>query len=481
MWHGFRQIGLVLSLAVFSSSCALPRPTREREAPVAMPGEFSRGGADALSTNRWWESFESPDLNGLIEQALGSNFDLRRAWARLDQARELAVQAGADRWPGLNLDASARRAKIMTPGPTGEPVAVTANQFALGVAASYEVDLWGRVSAGTKAARRDLQASRDDLETAALSVAAEIAETWFSAIEQQAQLKLLEEQLEVSRSYRELTEFRFQRGQASALDVYQQRQQEASVRAQIPPVEARLAVLKNALAVLVGRAPGRLDADIAARLPEAPARPANGLPADLLENRPDVRAASARLQAADSRAHAAAANRLPTLRLTGGAGYQNSDVSDLFDDWIWNLAAGLTGPVLDGGRRASEVRRVRAAAEDLLNAYGQALLRALREVEDALVQEDRQRELLERQREQLFLARDTLEQARSRYLRGLSDYLPVLTALQTTQVLERGELSAHRQLLAYRIQLHRALGGDWTQHLERQEPSAASPSETAHE
>ncbi|MBP7828460.1 MAG: efflux transporter outer membrane subunit [Kiritimatiellae bacterium] len=460
-----RQSGLLGGVILLASSCALVRPDRERAAPVDLPGEFSSDGGRAVSTNRWWTSFDSPALDALVEQALASNFDIRKAWARLDQARELAIQAGADRWPGLNLDASARRAKTIST-VTGAPVAATADTFALGVAASYEVDLWGRVSAGAKAARYDWQASRGDLETAALSVAAELAETWFAAIEQQAQLRLLNDQLEVSRSYRELTELRFQQGQASALDVYQQRQQEASVRAQIPPVEARLAVLKNALAVLTGKAPGRLDAEIADRLPDAPARPGAGLPADLLQNRPDVRAAAARLRAADERVHAAVANRLPTLRLTGGAGYQNAELEDLFDDWIWNLAAGLTGPILDGGRRASEARRTRAAAEEALNAYGQTLLKALREVEDALVQEDRQRELLDRQREQLDLARQTLTEARARYRAGLSDYLPVLTALQTTQILERGAIAAHRQWLSYRLQLHRALGGDWTRELQ---------------
>ena len=471
MWRGFRQIGLVVSLAIVSGSCALIRPARDRAAPVDLPSEFSRESGAAPSMSRWWESFGSPDLNWLVEQALSSNFAVRRAWARLDQASELAIQAGADRWPALAFDASARRARSLVTGVNGEPAPKTADQFALGLAAAYEVDLWGRVSSGVKAARLDLQASRDDLETAAISVAAEIAEAWFSAIEQQAQLQLLNDQLDVSRSYRELTEFRFQQGQASALDVYQQRQQEAFVRAQIPPVESRLAVLKNTLAVLSGRIPGRLDVALPGRLPEAPDRPAAGLPAALLENRPDVRAASARLRAADQRTHAAAANRLPTLRLAGGAGYQNSEVSELFDDWIWNLAAGLTGPVLDGGRRASEVRRTRAVAEELLNSYGLTVLTALREVEDALVQEDRQRELRDRQREQLALARDTLEQARARYLRGLSDYLPVLTALQSIQILERADLVAQRQWLSYRLQLYRALGGDWTRQLERREIS----------
>ena len=464
------------SLAILSCSCAMTRSDRARPPAVALPGQFSRGEAGAPSTNRWWTSFRSPELDALIDKGLASNFDIRKAWARLDQARELAVQAGADRWPGLNLDASARRAKTIS-AASGEPVATTADQFTLGVAASYEVDLWGRVSAGARAARLDFEASRDDLETAALTVAADLSDAWFAAVEQQAQLRLLNEQLEVSRSYRELTELRFQQGQASALDVYQQRQQEASVRAQIPPVEARLAVLQNALAVLAGLPPGGLDAELPRGLPEAPPRPAAGLPADLLENRPDVRAAGARLRAADERVHAAVVNRLPALKLTGGAAYQNAEISDLFDDWIWNLAAGLAGPILDGGRRASEARRTQAAADEALTTYGQALLKALREVEDALVQEDRQRELLDRQREQLGLARETLEQARSRYLRGLNDYLPVLTALQTTQVLERSELAAHRQWLSYRLQLHRALGGDWTRALERPPP----PSETGHE
>ena len=182
MWRGFRQIGLVASLAMVSGSCALIRPARERAAPVDLPAEFSQESGAAPSTSRWWESFGSADLNALVEQALSSNFNVRRAWARLDQASELAIQAGADRWPALAFDASARRARSLVTGVNGEPAPKTADQFTLGLAAAYEVDLWGRVSSGVKAARLDLQASRDDLETAAISVAAEIAEAWFSAM-----------------------------------------------------------------------------------------------------------------------------------------------------------------------------------------------------------------------------------------------------------------------------------------------------------
>jgi outer membrane protein TolC len=189
--------------------------------------------------------------------------------------------------------------------------------------------------------------------------------------------------------------------------------------------------------------------------------PPLGLPADLLAYRPDVRAAGMRLEAAQWQVAAARANRLPALRFSAGAQYGRSDMDLLFDTWLVSLAANLTAPVFDGGRRAAEVSRTRAKADENLWAYRRKVLTAVKEVEDAIVSETRQREHIKGLEAVKAAAQKGLEEAIGRYRNGLSDYLPVLTQLLAVQDLERNLISQQEQLILYRVGLHRALGGGW--------------------
>jgi multidrug efflux system outer membrane protein len=419
--------------------------------------------------DRWWEDFGAPELNGLIDKALADNLDLGAAWARLDQALALARQARAGLWPEGSAEANASRAQSVF--FAGEELGVRSfrsDQLLLTVAANYELDLWRRVWSLKKAGDLDVRASRGDLETMAMTLAAEVSEAWLSLIEQHAQQKLLEDQVEVGERFLRLTELRFGQGLASALDVYQQRQQLASTRAEIPLAEAEIGELENRIAVLRGEPPAGAVVTANTTLPGLPPLPSTGLPADLLGRRPDVRAAGLRVAAADHRVAAAVADRLPAIRLTARGGYQSfAPPENLFDASIWNLAGNLAAPVIDGGRRRAEVNRTRAVVAERLCVYGQVFLQALKEVEDALVRERWQREHLAEIQQQVALSKRTLEQAQARYVNGLSEYLPVLIALEALQRVERSELSARRQLLSFRIQLYRALGGSWTNELER--------------
>ncbi|MBN2430625.1 MAG: efflux transporter outer membrane subunit [Acidobacteria bacterium] len=459
---------LLAVIVAFLPACAVHQPRESVTPPVKLPESFSRATASSDLVDRWWESFEQPALTGLIQNTLSDNLDLRAAWRRLDQFSALAVQAGARRYPELSGEASTSRTRssFYAGEELGERSFAT-NQFPLNLSASYEVDLWGRVASLEEAAGFDLLVSRQDLEAMAISMAAQVAETWFSAVEQETQLKLVADQLAVGQTYLELVELRFGQGLASAVDVYQQRLQVASTRAQIAPTRSQRQVLENQLAVLQGKMPGTAWLDIPAVLPELPELPPAGMPADLLNKRPDVRAAYLRIMAADRRLGAAVADRYPALRLTARTGFQGRQVQDIFSNWIYSLAANLTAPLFDGNRRKAEVERNEARVAELINAYGSVLLQAVREVEDALTQEESQRQQLRDLGVQLELARSSLVRARARYANGLSDYLPVLTALQSQQQLERSIISARRQLISYRIQIYRALGGTWTTALQR--------------
>ncbi len=220
-------------------------------------------------------------------------------------------------------------------------------------------------------------------------------------------------------------------------------------------------MLQNQLAVLLGVAPDQAPQITANKLGELPPLPTTGMQSSLLERRPDVRAAWLELEAADQRVAAAVADRFPRLSLTGRANTTDEQIEDLFDDWLASLAANLLAPLIDGGRRIAEVERSQAVAAEKFHLYGQTVLDALAEGENALTREQRQREYLISINRQLELAEQATERIRDRYLNGAEDYQRILGALLSRQLLQRTQLSAQRELFVNRINLSRALAGGW--------------------
>jgi len=484
---------LSASLLVFLGGCTLHEVDTKPRPDVPVPKSFQSGAQGKLDTdNRWWLVFQDAQLNALVEATVANNLDVKRAWARLGQARALAVQAGAAAYPqidaGFNLSMNqsqnpARNFGI--PGFEGDTFLYFGNG-SLSISIAYEVDLWGRVSSTKKAAALDVAAARQDVSALALTMAAQVVEAWMSIAEAKTQLALIEKQREINDTYLKLLEERFKFGQADSVAIFQQRQALAASTAQVPLVEGRIKLLKYQLATLQGRPAGAFQAEPAGTIPVLPAPPATGLPADVIKNRPDVRAAQMRIVAADYRVGVAIADQYPALRLTGSTGLngqsqlKDGNIMDFFTGWIWNLAGGLVAPLFDGHRRSAEVERTKVVVNDLIHAYGNTVLTALKEVEDALVQEQQQRKFLDRLEGQLKLADATLGEARTRYLEGGGDYLSVLTAIAAKQNLELQELTAQRTLLTHRIALYRALGGTWPGKL-RQPPPRRKKSENASE
>jgi NodT family efflux transporter outer membrane factor (OMF) lipoprotein len=434
------------------------------------------------SDEPWWTDFEDPQLDGLIAAALQENPGLRATWARLKQADAALRGAGAAWWPQIEASGSASQSRINFGNnlPPGLPASVTEAQnrerFGLSLSAGYEIDLWGRIGSLNDASALERQATAEDIATHAMTLSARIAEAWFSIREAEAQLALLHQQRAVNASFLELVELRFSQGLASAVDVYQQRLQLAGIDTKRPHVEAQAALLRHQIAVLTGRPPGADIGAVPASLPNPPAMPPLGFPSDRLQQRPDLRALHHRVRAADHRVAAAIANQFPSIRLSGGTGFESTKIEDIFGGWVFNLASSVLAPIWDGGRRAAEVDRSRATVEELLHRYGEAVLNALREVEDALVLSNRQAEHLRALEIQLALAKATLEESRSRYVTGLSDYLPVLTALQALHRVEENHLRAQKDALLHQVRLCRALGGGWTPQL----PHTPAPANEVH-
>ncbi len=443
------------------SGCAV-HEVREPALPFESPERFS-GSDDSPATERWWTSFGRPALDALVDEAVSRNLDLKRAIARVRQAE--AVLAGAEGALLPTLQAQAGVGGARTVINLGEPIGVRSNEaasFGLGVSAAWEVDLWGRLRHLEDAAELDVAASRADLSAVAQSIAARVTEAYLQIQGETALLELLENQDKLAEKFIAIFDARQKQGLGTSLEVHQQRQQKASIRAQMPLAEARRTLQLQQLALLLGRPPGALELEMNGASLASPPQPATGLPSQLLTRRPDVRAAMLRVMAADHRVGQAIAARYPSLSLSGSTGFQSPDLLDLFGRWVWNLASNLVAPLFDGHRREAEVKRTEAVLNELVNAYGQTVLTALSEVEGALVQERRQREHIALLEEQLSFATLAFTEAERRYNQGLASYLDVLTTQRSVEQSEVALLSARRQLLSARVQLHRALGGTWS-------------------
>ena len=460
---GVVSVGGMVAVLVFVSSCSPMLPHREKPVEGVLPAEYSDRGSAEWEPNAWWRSFADAELDGLMDRAFVGNLSLQEGLARLRQAEAVAIQAGAGLYPQLSIEGSFTRSwshtnRTAVGGGFGS-AETQSSTYSLGAAASYEVDLWGRVRSLSEAGRLDAEGAWHQFDAMAMTVAAEVASRWLSILEQRAQQKLLAEQLQTNETYLGLVELRFRKSLVSALDVYQQRQVVDQAAGQIPLAQEQEQLLRHQLAVLLGEGP-KADVGIGrGELPVLGTLPKTGVPADLLMQRPDVWAALKGLEAADYRVAVARADRLPALRLTASRSYSDSEWEDVFHNWFATFAANVMQPVLDGGRLEAEVARTLAVVEERLATYRQTVLTAIREVEDALVQERKHAEHIEILERQIDNARKALERAGERYRKGVIDYLPVLTQLSTAQRLERDLLSRRLEQLVARVNLYRALGG----------------------
>lgn len=431
------------------TACAVP--IHEIAPPTLVPEQFSQSGEIPLHRH-WWLAFNDPELNHLVTQALTHNFSLLATFNRLQQAEAIAQKASANLIPSINA---------LFKGQQQYSDATDKSQFTLGLNASYEVDLWGRIRAQKQAAELDIKVAQENIKTAAISLSAEVAITWYRLIEQNSQLALLEQQIKTNKNHASITLSRFAAAQSSAADLFQQRQILEERKGDRNIVLANIKVLEYQLAILTGHTPGLFQLTKQTQLPELPAKPITGLGIDLIQRRPDLRLAYFRVQAADQRTASAIADRFPKLSLAASIDTLSPNLQSLFNNWIATLAGNLILPIIDGGRRVAEVNRTKAIAAEALNQYATAVQEAIKDVESSLIQEQQQQQLINSLDKQFHLSQQATQQIRLRYLYGSTNFLRVLTAQISQQILQRRQITAKRRLLEYRIQLYRALAGGW--------------------
>jgi NodT family efflux transporter outer membrane factor (OMF) lipoprotein len=386
---------------------------------------------------------------------LSDNFSIKQAWNRLEQARALATQIGAAEYPTLDVTAGASAAWNLQSGNR-------ADGYSLGLRTSYELDLWGRIAAQMDAAAFDVAARDADVQSAAITLASQVASVWFQLAASEQRLEVLRRQRRINDATLSILADRFFAGQTRAADYYRQQQLVANNDGDIALATAQVATTRHALAVLVGRTPGDLPAAWQPRLGQVPSSPQIGLPAAVLGRRPDVQSSWLQVAAATQRVTVADADRYPRVTLGADLTTQSSDISELLDGWIFRLAGDLVAPIFDGGRRAAELERTEAVLRERVNAYGLVVLQAIQEVEDALIEERQQQQFVQHLQEQLTANAKVLERTRELYLAGVFDYLRVLEAQTSQQNLQVQDIAAQRDVSLRRLDLYRALAGTWS-------------------
>jgi len=460
---------MVLLCATFlSASCtnkAIKEDSEAIDAKLAGHTTFTPGSwvcqvhnaeSDNARNIDWISSFRDPLLADFVGQALANNRDLMAASANVERANALAVQAGAQSKPQANL------AFASTRSGAGGSVSRGVGDQALSAQLSWEVDLWGRISAGQRVAVASAEAAAADYKYAQHSLAAATAKAYFVAIDAGQQAMILKEILDSLNETLGVVNVQYENGLASGQDLALTKSDLASTREQLITLEASQREALRALEVLLGRYPGG-DIDIAAALPSLPAVPPTGVPSDVLERRPDLIASERRVAAAFNAIAQSKAARLPQLNLTSNIGGASSSLSSLTDpaNVAWQVAGNLLAPIFDGGVRKAQVQVSTAEQKQALSSYAQAALNAFNEVETNL---DLATTLVEREKA-LTLALSEAEKAlgiaRLRYQEGEIALIDLLTMQQRVLSEKSSQAALRRIALEQRVSLYLALGGDW--------------------
>ena len=451
----------LLSLPLFLSACQGIKTDASAPEVPGISSAFSQDGK--IKVDRWWESFKDPELNKLMDDAFVGSFTLTEAAARLEQMEAIRKITGS----GSNMSADASvggsRTRTRTGGDSTSHSGKTG--YNMGFTLRYEIDIWGKLKARETAADLDVAASGEDLKAAAMMLAGQIGDRWIRLKSVYLGQELVQKQIATADKTLKLIELRFRNSRANALDVLQQKQNIEGLEAQLPLLDRQVIVLKNELAVLLGKAPGTKLVVSKSKFPELTELPEMGLPAGLLAARPDISSAGYRLQGARWLETAARADRLPSLTLSPSLMYNSERLGNIFENWVGSLAGSLAGPVVDGGRRDAEIDRLKAVQKERLFSYRRIVMNAIREVEDALVQEETQKQHLEALEKQHQTSVKALSQAELRYRKGQGDYLPVIAQIASSQRLEQELIRQRTELFKFRISLYRALGGDWLNNI----------------
>jgi multidrug efflux system outer membrane protein len=459
-----------LLLALLLPGCAIgPDYQRPKiDLPPAYPHAFDSDTQDAEQgrvAQQWWTLYGDTTLNDLVTLTLKNNADLRMALAQIDEAEAILAETGANLVPEIDLDASNTKARTSSltaqPLPPGTPLLTRSSRITLSTA--FELDLWGKLRRATQSARAQVLSSRYARDVTALTLAGTTARTYFTLRALDTQIAVTRETLASRDESLQVVKNRARGGLASDLDVYQAQGVRSDAALQLSELQRQRALVEHQLGSLTGTLNLKIDVGDVMSL-GLPALPAAGLPASLLERRPDVQQAEQDLIAANAQIGVAKAALLPTFTLSGSYGGHSEKSKNLYEEGarIWSAGPSVHLPIFDVGKYRARTRQAEARQRLSAAAYQKAVETAFREVADALANLEHTSVAVEDTLTKVNAARNALRLSRLRYETGYSAYLDVLDAQRSANAAELALVQNRQALLSYSIDLMKALGGGWS-------------------
>ncbi len=461
----------ILILTMFTWACTVgpnyhrPKidvPTAYR-GPGSQPAQNSQqpqSSEQSFGDQKWWEVFQDPQLQELIRTALGQNYDVRIAAARILEAQAQVGITRADQLPTINAGAAAVNERYARQKPLPE---YETSATSVSASFAWELDFWGKYRRATEAARANLLATEWARRAVINTLVSNVAAAYFQLRAYDLQLEVSQQTLDSRQSSLRLTQTLERGGATNLLDVRQAEQLVAVAAENIPDFERHIQQQENFISTLLGNNPGPIARGITLteqpHLPEVPP----GIPSRLLERRPDIRAAEAQLMAANAQIGVAKAAYFPQITLTADSGFQSSALTSLFTGpaGFWNFGGSLAQPIFAGGRIRSGVRLSEARQKELVLTYQQTIQQAFRGVSDALVEYQKDREFRERQAQLVVAAEDAARLSEIRYQGGAASYLEVLTNETNAFNAELGLTQAQLNELLGLVDIYKNLGGGW--------------------
>jgi NodT family efflux transporter outer membrane factor (OMF) lipoprotein len=442
------------------------RPTSVKTMPTAykeLEGWKVAQPGDVIIPNRWWELYNDPILNSLVEQVAISNQTIASAEAQFRQARALVRAARAGYFPSISVGASVTRSYKPGNSDAGNNGGSTDTNFQLPLDATWELDLWGRIRRGVEASQANSQASATDLAAVTLSTQAELVSDYFQLRVLDAQKQLLDTTTTVYRKSLELNNKRYAAGVTAKLDVLQAETQLKNAETQTIDLGVQRAQLEHAIALLIGRPPAAFSLQSTSSATVIPPIPTTGLPSELLERRPDIASSERRMAAANAQIGIAKAAYFPTISLSATAGLSASSLAPWFA-WpsrFWSIGPAMAATLFDGGLRKAMSDQAWAAYDATVAAYRETVLTAFQEVEDNLAALRILEEEAQIQNQTIQAAQKVVSITMNQYLTGTVAYLNVIVAQSTALANERTALGILGRRLTASVLLVKALGGGW--------------------
>ena len=454
----FLSLLLLLPLVV---SCTLTPDYERPELDVPEKYLAPSPAGETIANLDWWELFKDDQLELLIRTALEENKDLGIALSRIEESRLTVTAVRANQFPFLNLGGffgREKQSREIFPGADAD------DRFRVTGDLTYQVDLWGQYSRATEAARANLLATDSAYRNVTISLVSEVANTYLLLRDLDNRLEVSEHTLKTRLDSLVIIQARFDKGTVPELDVYQAQIEVAVAETAIASFQRQIVQTENALRILLGRNPGPVTRGDSLQSQIFPPDVPTGLPSELLQRRPDLVQAEARLMAATATVGVAEALRYPSISLTGSFGAESTDLSDLNsgDAETWGVGANLFAPIFNSGQLKAQAEAARERAEQAMLFYEGTLQQSFREVEDALVAVRTYNAENEAQTRRALAARNAARLSRARYDGGVVDYLEVL---DTERTLFNAELAQSETLQLYFnsiVRLYGALGGGWS-------------------